>query len=210
MTNHIPYSISDFYKPVILYNEPFDVDSALNRVYNPVSVKIVKAFDKDIPSLRDLSKESLYSYWLHSLTVLLINALKPEIKNESGLSSIADMLKKNKRLSSLLDIQSLEHPALWISELNNALSERPEDILQDIDCYLDCESKWIVLSYKNIHDKRLAETLLHFWRDETYRLTNIHAKIILEESFYDDLTLNFPGAKEFCDARSIVRLNNHD
>lgn len=31
MTNPVPYfTISDFYKPVILYNKPFDMDEALN------------------------------------------------------------------------------------------------------------------------------------------------------------------------------------
>lgn len=213
MANAVPYfTISDFYKPVILYNKPFDMDEALNQAYNPVSVKIVKTYEKDVPSLTDLSEDELYAYWYGSLAISLFDALKHELRKESGLNLAISMIKKNKKLASLLDIQNLEHPELWISDLKtkrgNALFEDLKDALQGIDCYLDRESKWVVLSYKNIHERKLAETLLHFLRDMTYTFTNIHMKVFLEESFYDGLTFNFPRAEEFYNERSIVRLKN--
>lgn len=213
MANAVPYfTISDFYKPVILYNEPFDMDGALNQAYNPVSVKIVKAYEKDVPSLTDLSEDELYAYWYGSLAISLFDALKNELKKESGLNLAISTIKKNEKLASLLDIQNLEHPELWISDLKtkrgNALFEDLKDALQGIDCYLDRESKWVVLSYKNIHERKLAETLLHFLRDMTYTFTNIHMKVFLKESFYDGLTFNFPRAGEFYNERSIVRLKN--
>lgn len=213
MANAVPYfTISDFYKPVILYNEPFDMDEALNQAYNPVSVKIVNAYEKDVPSLTDLNEDELYAYWYGSLAISLFDALKHELRKESGLSFASNTLKKNEKLSSLLDIQNLEHPELWISNLKtkrgNALFEDLKDALQGIDCYLDRESKWVVLSYKNIHERKLAETLLHFLRDITYEFTNIHTKVFLEESLYDSLTFNFPRAGEFYNDRSIVRLKN--
>lgn len=213
MANAVPYfTISDFYKPVILYNKPFDMDEALNQAYNPVSVKIVKAYEKDIPALTDLSEDELYTYWYGSLAISLFDTLKHELRKESGLNLAISTIKKNEKLASLLDIQNLEHPELWISDLKtkkgNALFEDLKDALQGIDCYLDRESKWVVLSYKNIHEKKLAETLLHFLRDMTYTFTNIHMKVFLEESFYDSLTFNFPRAGEFYNERSIVRLKN--
>lgn len=212
MTNHIPYSISDFYKPVILYNKPFDMDEALNQAYNPVSVKIVKAYERDILSLTDLNEDELYTYWYGSLAISLFDALKHELRKESGLNLAISTIKKNEKLASLLDIQNLEHPELWISDLKtkkgNALFEDLKDALQGIDCYLDRESKWVVLSYKNIHERKLAETLLHFLRDMTYTFTNIHMKVFLEESFYDGLTFNFPRAEEFYNDRSVVKLKN--
>ena len=213
MANAVPYfTISDFYKPVILYNEPFDMDGALNQAYNPVSVKIVKAYEKDIPALTDLSEDELYTYWYGSLAISLFDALKHELKKESGLNLAISTIKKNEKLASLLDIQNLEHPELWISDLKtkrgNALFEDLKDALQGIDCYLDRESKWVVLSYKNIHERKLAETLLHFLRDMTYTFTNIHMKVFLKEFFYDGLTFNFPRAGEFYNERSIVRLKN--
>lgn len=213
MANPIPYfTISDFYKPVILYNEPFDMDEALNQAYNPVSVKIVKTYEKDIPALKDLNGDELYAYWYGSLAISLFDALKHELRKESGLNLAISTIKKNEKLASLLDIQNLEHPELWISDLKtkkgNALFEDLKDALQGIDCYLDRESKWVVLSYKNIHERKLAETLLHFLRDMTYTFTNIHMKVFLEESFYDGLTFNFPRAGEFYNERSVVRLKN--
>lgn len=213
MANAIPYfTISDFYKPVILYNEPFDMDEALNQAYNPVSVKIVKAYERDIPALTDLNEDELYTYWYGSLAISLFDALKHELKKESGLNLATGLLKKNKKLNSLLTVQNLEHPELWISDLKtkrgNTLFEDLKDALQEIDCYLDRESKWVVLSYKNIHKRKLAKTLLHFLRDMTYTFTNIHMKVFLEESFYDSLTFNFPRAGEFYNERSIVRLKN--
>lgn len=213
MANAVPYfTISDFYKPVILYNEPFDMDEALNQAYNPVSVKIVKAYERDIPALTDLNEDELYTYWYGSLAISLFDALKHEPKKESGLNLATGLLKKNEKLNSLLTVQNLEHPELWISDLKtkrgNALFEDLKDALQEIDCYLDRESKWVVLSYKNIHERKLAETLLHFLRDITYEFTNIHTKVFLEESFYDSLTFNFPRAEEFYNERSIVRLKN--
>lgn len=213
MANAVPYfTISDFYKPVILYNEPFDMDEALNQAYNPVSVKIVKAYEKDIPALKDLNGDELYAYWYGSLAISLFDALKHELRKESGLNLAISTIKKNEKLASLLDIQNLEHPELWISDLKtkkgNALFEDLKDALQGLDCYLDRESKWVVLSYKNIHERKLAETLLHFLRDMTYTFTNIHMKVFLEESFYDSLTFNFPRAGEFYNERSIVRLKN--
>lgn len=213
MANAVPYfTISDFYKPVILYNKPFDMDEALNQAYNPVSVKIVKTYEKDIPALKDLNRDELYAYWYGSLAISLFDALKHELKKESGLNLAISTIKKNEKLASLLDIQNLEHPELWISDLKtkkgNALFEDLKDALQGIDCYLDRESKWVVLSYKNINEKKLAETLLHFLRDMTYTFTNIHMKVFLEESFYDGLTFNFPRAGEFYNERSIVRLKN--
>lgn len=213
MANPIPYfTISDFYKPVILYNKPFDMDEALNQAYNPVSVKIVKTYEKDIPALKDLNGDELYAYWYGSLAISLFDALKHELRKESGLNLAINTIKKNEKLASLLNIQNLEHPELWISDLKtkrgNALFEDLKDALQGIDCYLDRESKWVVLSYKNIHERKLAETLLHFLRDMTYTFTNIHMKVFLEESFYDGLTFNFPRAGEFYNKRSIVRLKN--
>ena len=213
MANAVPYfTISDFYKPVILYNKPFDIDEALNQAYNPVSVKIVKTYEKDVPSLTDLNEDELYAYWYGSLVISLFDTLKNELKKESGLNLAISTIKKNEKLASLLDIQNLEHPELWISDFKtkkgNALFEDLKDALQGIDCYLDRESKWVVLSYKNIHERKLAETLLHFLRDMTYTFTNIHMKVFLEESFYDGLTFNFPRAKEFYNERSIVRLKN--
>lgn len=213
MANAVPYfTISDFYKPVILYNKPFDMDEALNQAYNPVSVKIVKAYEKDIPALTDLNEDELYAYWYGSLAISLFDALKHELSKESGLNLAISTIKKNEKLASLLDIQNLEHPELWISDLKtkkeNALFEDLKDALQGIDCYLDRESKWVVLSYKNIHERKLAETLLHFLRDMTYTFTNIHMKVFLEESFYDGLTFNFPRAGEFYNERSVVRLKN--
>ena len=213
MANAVPYfTISDFYKPVILYNKPFDMDEALNQAYNPVSVKIVKAYEKEIPSLTNLNEDELYAYWYGSLAISLFDALKHELKKESGLNLAISMIKKNEKLASLLDIQNLEHPELWISDLKtkkgNALFEDLKDALQGIDCYLDHESKWVVLSYKNIHERQLAETLLHFLRDMTYTFTNIHMKVFLEESLYDGLTFNFPRAGEFYNERSVVRLKN--
>lgn len=213
MANPVPYfTISDFYKPVILYNKPFDMDGALNQAYNPVSVKIVKAYERDIPTLTDLNEDELYTYWYGSLAISLFDALKHELKKESGLNLATGLLKKNEKLNSLLTVQNLEHPELWISDLKtkrgNALFEDLKDALQEIDCYLDRESKWVVLSYKNIHERKLAETLLHFLRDMTYTFTNIHMKVFLEESFYDSLTFNFPRAGEFYNERSIVRLKN--
>lgn len=213
MTNPVPYfTISDFYKPVILYNKPFDMDEALNQAYNPVSVKIVKTYEKDIPALTDLSEDELYTYWYGSLAISLFDALKTELKKESGLSLAISTIKKNEKLASLLDIQNLEHPTLWISNLKNkkgnVLLSNLKDALQEIDCYLDRESKWVVLSYKNIQERKLAETLLHFLRDMTYTFTNIHMKVFLKESFYDSLTFNFPKAGEFYNERSIVRLKN--
>lgn len=213
MANAVPYfTISDFYKPVILYNKPFDIDEALNQAYNPVSVKIVKTYEKDVPSLTDLNEDELYAYWYGSLVISLFDTLKNELKKESGLNLAISTIKKNEKLASLLDIQNLEHPKLWISDFKtkkgNALFEDLKDALQGIDCYLDRESKWVVLSYKNIHERKLAETLLHFLRDMTYTFTNIHMKVFLEESFYDGLTFNFPRAKEFYNERSIVRLKN--
>lgn len=213
MTNPVPYfTISDFYKPVILYNKLFDMDEALNQAYNPVSVKIVKTYEKDVPSLTDLNEDELYDYWYGSLAISLFDALKHELRKESGLNLAISTIKKNEKLASLLDIQNLEHPELWISDLKtkkgNALFEDLKDALQGIDCYLDRESKWVVLSYKNIHERKLAETLLHFLRDMTYTFTNIHMKVFLEESFYDGLTFNFPRAGEFYNKRSIVRLKN--
>lgn len=213
MANPVPYfTISDFYKPVILYNKPFDIDGALNQAYNPVSVKIVKAYEKDVPSLTDLNEDELYAYWYGSLAISLFDALKHELRKESGLNLAISTIKKNEKLASLLDIQNLEHPELWISDLKtkkgNALFEDLKDALQGIDCYLDRESKWVVLSYKNIHERKLAETLLHFLRDMTYTFTNIHMKVFLEESFYDSLTFNFPRAEEFYNDRSVVRLKN--
>ena len=213
MANAVPYfTISDFYKPVILYNKPFDIDEALNQAYNPVSVKIVKAYGKDIPALTELNEDELYTYWYGSLAISLFDALKHELKKESGLNLAISTIKKNEKLASLLDIQNLEHPELWISDLKtkkgNALFKDLKDALQRIDCYLDRESKWVVLSYKNIHERKLAETLLHFLRDMTYTFTNIHMKVFLEESFYDGLTFNFPRAGEFYNKRSIVRLKN--
>lgn len=215
MANAVPYfTISDFYKPVILYNEPFDMDGALNQAYNPVSVKIVKAYEKEIPALTDLSEDELYAYWYGSLAISLFDALKHELRKESGLNLATNTIKKNEKLASLLDIQNLEHPELWISDLKNkkgnVLLSNLKDALQEIDCYLDRESKWVVLSYKNIHERKLAETLLHFLRDMTYTFTNIHMKVFLEESFYDGLTFNFPRAEEFYNERSIVRLSNYD
>ena len=213
MTNPVPYfTISDFYKPLILYNKPFDMDEALNQAYNPVSVKIVKTYEKDVPSLTDLNEDELYTYWYVSLAISLFDALKHELRKESGLNLAISTIKKNEKLASLLDIQNLEHPELWISDLKtkngNALFEDLKDALQGIDCYLDRESKWVVLSYKNIHERKLAETLLHFLRDMTYTFTNIHMKVFLEESFYDGLTFNFPRAEEFYNDRSVVRLKN--
>lgn len=213
MANAVPYfKISDFYKPVILYNKPFDMDGALNQAYNPVSVKIVKAYEKDIPSLTDLNEDELYAYWYGSLAISLFDALKHELRKESGLNLAISTIKKNEKLASLLDIQNLEHPELWTSDLKtkngNALFKDLKDALQGIDCYLDRESKWVVLSYKNIHERKLAETLLHFLRDMTYTFTNIHMKVFLEESLYDSLTFNFPRAEEFYNERSIVRLKN--
>ena len=213
MANPVPYfTISDFYKPVILYNEPFDMDEALNQAYNPVSVKIVKTYEKDIPALKDLNGDELYAYWYGSLAISLFDAVKHELRKEFGLNLAISTIKKNEKLASLLDIQNLEHPELWISDLKtkkgNALFEDLKDALQGIDCYLDRESKWVVLSYKNIHERKLAETLLHFLRDMIYTFTNIHMKVFLEESFYDSLTFNFPRAGEFYNERSIVRLKN--
>jgi hypothetical protein len=213
MANPVPYfTISDFYKPVILYNKPFDMDGALNQAYNPVSVKIVKAYEKDVPSLTDLNEDELYAYWYGSLAISLFDALKHELRKESGLNLAISTIKKNEKLASLLDIQNLEHPELWISNFKtkkgNALFENLKDALQGIDCYLDRESKWVVLSYKNIHERKLAETLLHFLRDMTYTFTNIHMKVFLEESFYDSLTFNFPRVEEFYNDRSVVRLKN--
>lgn len=213
MANPVPYfTISDFYKPVILYNKPFDMDEALNQAYNPVSVKIVKTYEKDVPSLTDLNEDELYAYWYGSLAISLFDALKHELRKESDLNLAISTIKKNEKLASLLDIQNLEHPELWISDLKtkrgNALFEDLKDALQGIDCYLDRESKWVVLSYKNIHERKLAETLLHFLRDMTYTFTNIHMKVFLEESFYDGLTFNFPRAGEFYNDRSVVRLKN--
>lgn len=213
MANPVPYfTISDFYKPVILYNKPFDIDEALNQAYNPVSVKIIKTYEKDVPSLTDLNEDELYAYWYGSLAISLFDALKHELRKESGLNLAISTIKKNEKLASLLDIQNLEHPELWISDLKtkngNALFEDLKDALQGIDCYLDRESKWVVLSYKNIHERKLAEALLHFLRDMTYTFTNIHMKVFLEESFYDSLTFNFPRAGEFYNERSIVRLKN--
>lgn len=213
MANPVPYfTISDFYKPVILYNKPFDMDEALNQAYNPVSVKIVKTYEKDVPSLTGLNEDELYAYWYGSLAISLFDALKHELRKESGLNLAISTIKKNEKLASLLDIQNLEHPELWISDLKtkkgNALFEDLKDALQGIDCYLDRESKWVVLSYKNINEKKLAETLLHFLRDMTYTFTNIHMKVFLKESLYDGLAFNFPRAGEFYNERSIVRLKN--
>ena len=215
MANTVPYfTISNFYKPVILYNKPFDIDEALNQAYNPVSVKIVKTYEKEVPALTDLNEDELYTYWYVSLAISLFDTLKNELKKESGLSLAISTIKKNEKLASLLDIQNLEHPELWISDLKNkkgnVLLSNLKDALQEIDCYLDRESKWVVLSYKNIHERKLAETLLHFLRDMTYTFTNIHMKVFLEESLYDSLAFNFPRAGEFYNERSVVRLSNYD